>query len=183
MTQHRAVFLDLNGTLVTPVLVGRLADLTVIEGATEGVERLCRVGFVCPVITVQSRIEKGLFSEAEFRTWFHALATSMADGGAHLTGPYVCPHRFSTPCECAKPQTLLYERAATDHHLNLSGSFTIGDTAADAEAATGFGGRGCVVRTGYAARDTEARRAQQHASYIGDTFEDVVDWILAQEVA
>ena len=183
MEQRRAVFLDLNGTLVTPVLVEQLADLRPIDGVQEGVGRLCRAGFVCPVVTVQSRIEKGLFSEAEFRSWFEALARSMAASGAVLTGPYVCPHRFATRCACAKPQTMLYERAAVDYGLSLSGSFAVGDTAADVEAAERFGGRGCLVLTGYSARDEEAFRAQRFASYTGRTFGEVVDWILRQEAA
>ena len=183
MDRRRAVFLDLNGTLVTPVLVEQLEDLRPIDGVREGVARLCRAGFVCPVITVQSRIQKGLFSEAAFQAWFDALARSMAARGAVLTGPYVCPHRFPTPCACAKPQTLLYERAAADHGLSLSDSFAVGDTAADVEASNRFGGRGCLVRTGYAAHDAEASRAQQFSACTGRTFGDVVDWILRQEAA
>lgn len=181
MGERRAVFLDLNGTLVTPVLVEQLADLRLLDGVKDGVGRLCRAGFVCPVVTVQSRIEKGLFTNEEFRTWFEAFARSLAISGAVLTGPYVCPHRFATPCACSKPQTLLYERAATDHGLSLSDSFAVGDTAADLEAAKRFGGRGCLVRTGYAAGDAEAARAQRLASYNGRTFLEVVDWILRQE--
>jgi len=183
MDHRRAAFVDLNGTLVTPLLVEQLADLELIDGVPEGIARLCGAGFVCPVVTVQSRIEKGLFSEAEFHAWFEVLARSMATSGAVLSGPYVCPHRFATRCACAKPQTLLYERAAADHGLSLSGSFAVGDTAADVEAATRFGGRGCLVRTGYASRDVEMARAQRFASYTGRTFGDVVDWILAQEAA
>ncbi len=183
MDQRRAVFLDLNGTLVTPVLVEQLSELRLIDGVQEGIGRLCGGGFVCPVVTVQSRIEKGLFSEAEFHTWFEALARSMATWGTVLTGPYVCPHRFAAPCACAKPQTLLYERAAADHGLSLSGSFAVGDTAADVEASNHFGGRGCLVRTGYAAQDSEASRAQRFSAYTGRTFGEVVDWILRQEAA
>ncbi len=170
----------MNGTLVTPVLVEQLADLRLVDGVTEGISRLCRAGFVCPVVTVQSRIEKGQFSEADFRTWFEALTRNLATQGAVVTGPYVCPHRFATPCACAKPQTLLYELAAADHELSLTGSFTVGDTVADVEAANRFGGRGCLVRTGYAERDAEVTRAQRFASYTGRTFGDVVEWILRQ---
>lgn len=183
MEQRRAVFLDLSGTLVTPVLVEKLADLRVIDGVQEEVARLCRAGFVCPAVTVQSGIEKGRFSEREFLEWFEALAKTMAASGAVLTGPYVCPHRFASRCPCSKPQTLLFERAASEHGLNLPRSFVIGDTTADVEAATRFGGCGCLVRTGYAAQEAEASQAQQFASYTGRTFSDVVDWILSQEAA
>ena len=49
-----AVFLDLNGTLVLPVKPTALSDYAPIDGAVDPVAALCRVGFVCPVITVQS---------------------------------------------------------------------------------------------------------------------------------
>ena len=59
----RAVFLDLNATLVMPLKPESLSELTLIEGAGEAIARLSRADYVCPVVTVQSRITKGLFSE------------------------------------------------------------------------------------------------------------------------
>lgn len=185
MDRRKAVFLDLNGTLVTPVEVERLTELKLIEGVVEAVARLCRAGFVCPVVTIQSRIEKGVFSENEFHDWFRLFAAAMAARGADLKGPYVCPHRFSNPCACAKPLTALYEQAAADLGISLPASFTIGDTAADVEAGCHFGGRGCLVLTGYAARQPvdATARARQLASYTGRTLGEVVDWILQQPAA
>jgi histidinol-phosphate phosphatase family protein len=180
---RKAVFLDLNGTLVTPVLVERLTDLGPIEGVAEAVARLCRRGYLCPVVTVQSRIEKGLFTEKEFQAWFQGFAQSFAEVGADLKGPYLCPHRFSTPCSCAKPQTLLYTRAATELGIDLTRSFVVGDTAADIEAGRRCGSRGCLVLTGYVERNDAASEVGQMASYTGGSLADVVDWILSQEAA
>lgn len=70
MKQKRAVFLDLNGTVVLPLNQESLAEMRLIPGADHAISRLLAVGFLCPVVTVQSRIEKGLFAEAEFRAWF-----------------------------------------------------------------------------------------------------------------
>ena len=69
------MFLDLNGTLVEPLKPERLDELTLILGVVEAVARLIAAGFVCPVVTVQSRIAKGLFSSAVFETWFQRRAT------------------------------------------------------------------------------------------------------------
>jgi D-glycero-D-manno-heptose 1,7-bisphosphate phosphatase len=107
-----AVFLDLNGTLVLPLKQESLDELTLIKGADRAVARLSNVGFVCPVITVQSGIAKGRFTEEEFLDWFGTFSEMMQRRGARLEGPYVCPHRFKEPCDCEKPKTLLYERAA-----------------------------------------------------------------------
>ena len=60
MSKRKAVFLDLNGTLVMPVSAESVEDFIEIPGAREAVQRLVSAGYVCPVITVQSRIAKGI---------------------------------------------------------------------------------------------------------------------------
>ena len=111
MEKRRAVFLDLNGTLVLPLKQESLDEMTLIPGADVAITRLLAFDFVCPVVTVQARIEKGLFTEAEFRAWF---ADFFSDLGLDVKGPYVCPHRYNHPCPCEKPNSLLYEQAAQD---------------------------------------------------------------------
>src|SRR5215207_9906731 len=103
MAKDKAVFLDLNGTLVLPLKQERLSDLYPIPGAVGAVARLVRAGFLCPVITVQSRIAKGLFTSEEFLEWFRDFESALATEGAVVRGPYVCPHRFAEPCACKKP--------------------------------------------------------------------------------
>jgi histidinol-phosphate phosphatase family protein len=177
---ERAVFLDLNGTLVAPVTVDRLDQLSIIPGVGNSVARLTAAAFVCPVITVQSRIAKGVFTLAEFESWFHTFARVLGQCGAIVVGPYVCPHRFRDRCECKKPNPFLYERASEDLGIDLSRSFVIGDSADDMEAATRFSGRGCLVRTGWASDESEVVRAKPFASLIGWSVEDAVNWILTQ---
>jgi len=177
---RRAVFLDLNGTLVMPIKPERLSDLSLIEGADQAIARLSRAGFVCPVVTVQSRIAKNLFSEAEFRDWFRNFENQLKTRGANICGPYVCPHHFAEPCLCKKPNTLLYEQAAADHGIDLRGSFTIGDTAADVGAACRFGGHGCLVRTGWAVGNAVIEEAAEYAACIADSLDEVVTWVLTR---
>jgi D-glycero-D-manno-heptose 1,7-bisphosphate phosphatase len=121
----------------------------------DAIAKLSAAGFVCPVVTTQSRIEKGLFSAEEFTSWFALFRDLLGRHGADVVGPYVCPHRFANPCSCKKPNTLLYERAAVDHAIDLHRSFVVGDSAADVEAASRFGGQGCLVRTGWGADERE----------------------------
>ena len=180
---RRAVFLDLGGTLVQPLKPERLLDLAEIPGAAEAVARLSAAGFVCPVVTVQSRISKGLFSAADFDAWFAGFAADFRSRGAHLVGPYVCPHRFREPCSCKKPNTPLYERAAADHGISLAHSFVVGDSPDDMRAARGLGARGCLVRTGWAADDRVRDEAASVADVVVPSIAEAVDWILGASVA
>ena len=178
---RRGVFLDLNGTLVEPLKQERLDELTLIPGVAEAVAKLTAAGFVCPVVTVQSRIAKGLFSMAEFQTWFATFAAGLEAKGALVVGPYVCPHRFAEPCPCRKPNVLLYERAASEHQLTATDCFVIGDSPDDVRAARRLGARGCLVRTGWASDPRVVETALQDATVVADSFAQAVDWILDSE--
>jgi histidinol phosphatase-like enzyme len=70
MKKNRAVFLDLNGTIVLPLKQDTLEEMYLIDGADIAIQKLLSAGFVYPVVTVQARIEKGLFTEQKFRAWF-----------------------------------------------------------------------------------------------------------------
>ncbi len=178
--KRRGVFLDLNGTLVLPIIVQRLGELRLIDEAGAAVAGLSKAGFVCPVVTIQSRIGKGLFSLEEFQEWFGSFAVQLRDHGAAVAGPYVCPHRFAEACHCKKPSSFLYEQAATEHGIDLHHSFVIGDSAADVEAARRFGGRGVLVRTGWAADEQEAKRGIPYASHVAESLTDATAWVLRQ---
>jgi len=176
---RKAVFLDLNGTLVLPLKQERLADLYPIPGAVESVARLVAAGFVCPVVTVQSRIAKELFTAAEFLDWFRDFSVAVSREGAMLSGPYVCPHRYSERCECKKPNTLLYERAIDDLGIAVADSFVIGDSPDDVRAASRLGTQSCLVRTGWAADPTVVATVQSEASLVASSIVEAVDWILS----
>ena len=178
MREQRAVFLDLNGTVVLPLKQDSLDEMTLISGSDVAITRLLALGFVCPVVTVQSRIEKGLFTEAAFRAWF---ADFFGNKGLDVKGPYVCPHRFDHLCPCEKPNSCLYQQAAEELSLNLRRSYTMGDSPQDVEAACRFGGTGCLVRTGWAADVRVVEEARASAAFIGDTITDAVEWIVSRE--
>lgn len=127
---------------------------------------------------MRSRIARGLFSMADFQAWFAAFATGLATHGAPVVGPYVCPHRYGEPCPCKKPNSLLYERAATEHHLSAADCFVIGDSPDDVRAARNLGARGCLVRTGWARDPLVVEKAVHDASFVADSFRHAVDWIL-----
>ena len=177
------VYLDLAGTIVLPLKPESLGEIRPIPGAVQAIARLCAAGYRCPVITVQARIEKGLFTEPEFREWFTTFAARLRQQGALVEGPYVCPHRFATTCACKKPNALLYERAAEELGLQLAGAYVIGDSADDMEAAERFGGVGCLVRTGWAQEQVHLDRARPHAAFVAADLVEATEWILGRAAA
>ena len=178
MRPSRAVFLDLNGTLVLPLKQESLSEIKLIPNVDLAVARLIEEKFICPVITIQSGIAKGRFTEFEFRNWFSDFFSKLK---LDLKGPYICPHRFAEHCICKKPNLFLYEQAAKEYSIDLSKSYVIGDTILDVIAGKKMGGAGCLVRTGWGSNESEYQNAKHSASYIGQTLGDVVNWILSDK--
>lgn len=173
---RRAVFLDLNGTLVMPVQVQSPTEHQPIPGSIEAVRLLNRAGFVCPVVTIQSRIEKGLFTAQAFLDWFTLLQAQFQEQDAEIVGPYVCPHRRSTACTCRKPQPDLYWQAAAAWEIDCARSYVVGDTIDDIRAGRRIGARACFVRTGWA--NFHLAETGHEADYIGDDIRAVAAWIV-----
>lgn len=177
---NRAVFLDLNGTLVLPVKVNNPREYRLIAGSIEAVKMLNAAGFICPVITVQSRIEKGIFTREAFEQWFRDLQTSFAEADAQLAATYICPHSFLTRCECHKPKAKLYLDAVADLKIDLTQSYVVGDTYADIQAGKAIGTKTCFVRTGWA--DRYLAEHGHEADFIGEDIRAVASWIVEDAV-
>ena len=174
--KKRAVFLDLNGTLVEPVQVTAPNQYNLIPNTAKAICLLNEAEFLCPVITVQGRIERGMYTQQAFLDWFTGFQKNLQNKNAHLLGPYVCPHRQGTHCACKKPKPLLYHQAAKDWHIDTKKSYVVGDTIGDVRAATAIGAKGCFVETGWAAKDIAEHGDE--ACFIGENILAVAQWII-----
>lgn len=174
---QKAVFLDLNGTLVMPVKVETPSEYQPIIGSVEAVHLLNQAGFICVVITVQSGINKWRYTETEFRAWFAELQHTWAVQGATLSGVYVCPHSGNAGCNCHKPKPKLYLDAAHDHDIDCTRSYVVGDTYSDIQAGWAIGAKTCFVETGWA--NWHVPEHGSEANFVGADILAVARWIIA----
>lgn len=147
-----AVFLDRDGTVVEERdYLADPDDVALVPGAARAIVRLREAGYAVVVVTNQSGIARGLYSEADYRAVAARVSELLAAEGATLTGTYYCPHHpdLTGPCDCRKPGTGMYRRAAADLGLDLSRSVYVGDKVTDVEPGLALGGRSLLVRTGY----------------------------------
>jgi D-glycero-D-manno-heptose 1,7-bisphosphate phosphatase len=157
-TLRPAVFLDRDGTIIEEV--GYLHDpskVKLIPGAAEAVRRLNERGVAVVVVTNQSGVGRGRFSESAVARVHDELARQLAGGGARWDGVYYCPHHPDDGCDCRKPGPGMFRRAAAEHGLDLGRSFVVGDKVSDIRAGMLLGCRTVLVLTGYGVE--EARRA------------------------
>jgi len=154
--RQAAVFLDRDGTINEEVgFLDSLEKLHLVRGAAEAIRLVNESGMKAVVVTNQSGVARGFFTEA-FVDEVHAhLREMLRKEGAFLDGIYFCPHhptegrgRYLRSCDCRKPSPGLLIRAADELSLDPERSYMIGDTLTDMGAASRSGARGILVRTG-----------------------------------
>jgi len=150
VTKSRAAaFLDRDGTIIVDrEYPGDPDAVELIPGSVEAIVQLRDGGLLILVVTNQSGIGRGLISDADYQAVQGRMETLLARGGAMLDGAYYCPHApdLDPPCDCRKPATGLYLRAAEEHDVDLDGSYFIGDRMRDVLPGVTLGGRGFLVR-------------------------------------
>jgi len=182
-----AVFLDRDGTLLEEAgYLDRLERLVFFPYAVDAVRLLNRAGFAIVIVTNQAGVARGIFKEAFVEEAHQHISARLAAGGARIDAFYYCPHHpeavveaYRRSCDCRKPQSGLFTRAAAELDLALDRSFVVGDRWHDLEAGQRVGARGILVRTGYG--KTEASSSGSHAapSAIVDNMMEAVSWILS----
>jgi D-glycero-D-manno-heptose 1,7-bisphosphate phosphatase len=153
-----AAFLDRDGTVIVErEYLSDPAGVTLVPGAVEALQRLRDAGFALVIVTNQSGIGRGLYTEADYQAVRLRLDQVLAAEGVILDGSWHCPDDpRSGDVPCRKPNTGMHRAAAAALGLDPSRSLFIGDRVGDVLPALEFGGRGILVRTGYG-REHEER--------------------------
>lgn len=151
--RQKAIFLDRDGTINKYVgFLRDINDFELISGASEAIRKINESGYLAIVVTNQPVVARGDVTIKELDDIHEKLETELGKSGAYIDAIYYCPHHpdkgfegeipeLKIECDCRKPKPGMLLRAAEDYNIDLSKSFMIGDSEADAEA--GFKA-GCV---------------------------------------
>jgi D-glycero-D-manno-heptose 1,7-bisphosphate phosphatase len=167
-----AAFLDRDGTIIQERHY--LADpdgVELVPGTPAALRALAGLGYALVIVTNQSGIARGLYSEADFQAVQQRLEEVLAAQGVRFDAVYHCPHHpdVTGPCDCRKPDTGMYRRAVERLGLSPERSVYVGDRLKDVLPAREMGGRGYLVRTGYG--DEEAAGVPADVTVIADLAE------------
>lgn len=156
---NAAIFLDRDGVINEDGdYVVNIDDFKFIDGSIEAMQLLQQKGYKLVVITNQSGIARGYFSEDDFFILTEWMDWSLADRGVELDGIYYCPHHpskgigeYKLDCDCRKPKTGMLDSASEELGIVLSRSYLVGDKLSDIEAGMAAGLKACyLVKTGKA---------------------------------
>jgi len=177
---RRAVFLDRDGTVC--VLVDYLQDpddVELLPGSAEAIKILNDTGFLVVIITNQSALARGYFTEAVLETVHERMHRLLEKAGAHIDAIYFCPHHPDDKCGCRKPEPGLVLRSSKELGVDLSRSFMVGDKIADVTAGKSAGCKGILVLTGYGSGELALRdKWDSVPDHIADNLLGAVEWIM-----
>lgn len=173
-----AIFLDRDGTLNKEIgYLSRVEDLVLLPGVPKAIRALNERALPAIVITNQSGIGRGYYTEAAMQRVHDALAVRLAREGCHLDGFYHCPHHPDAGCDCRKPAPGMLIRAARERNIDLAASFVVGDKITDLQAGQRVGCRTVLILTGYGA---EQQNTDFPVDFVADDLLQAVQWIIQQ---
>ncbi len=143
---RRAVFIDRDDTIAKDVPYCPSPEkLVLFDGVGMSIKRLNEAGFLVIVVTNQSGVGRGFFTEAKLSEIHEKMRQDLAREGAKVDAVYHCPHLPEEGCECRKPNIGMVLQAMEDFDIDLSSSYVVGDSEREMELARRFGAKGIQV--------------------------------------
>ena len=150
---NKAVFLDRDGTInADKNYLYRVEDFEFLPGAVEALRMLQSHGFLLIIITNQSGIARGYYTENDFLTLTEWMLERLKESGVNIAKVYYCPHlpdakipEYRKICDCRKPETGLFEEAAREFDVDMAVSFAVGDKMRDCSICEKTECRGFII--------------------------------------
>ncbi len=131
---NKALFLDRDGIInIDTAYVSRVEDFHFIDGIFDLCERAQKKGYLIIVVTNQSGIAQGFFTEADFQRLTAYMCKQFEAHGITITAVYHCPYHGDHPDR--KPNPGLFIQAGKAYQLDFAASVAIGDKERDIQAA------------------------------------------------
>lgn len=137
---QRALFLDRDGIVnVDHGYISKIEDFEFTDGILELMKHFQNAGYQLFIITNQSGIGRGYYSEKDFQILTQWMLEALKKEGITIREVYHCPHTPDDKCQCRKPETGMIEQAAKTYPIDLKNSWMIGDKESDIRLAENAG--------------------------------------------
>ena len=132
---------------------GDPAKMHVFPYSPGAVRRLNDAGYLVIVVTNQSGIGRGMYTVDDMVATNEEMKRQLAVAGARIDDIYFCPHLPDAGCSCRKPATGMGERAISEHGLDPSQCWMVGDNDKDVEFGRRLGMRTLKVSSSFTLED------------------------------
>ena len=182
---NKAVFFDRDGTLNVDVhYLYRIEDFQWTEDAIAAIKYCNDQDWRVIVITNQSGVARGYYTEQDIQRLHGWMNEDLAKYGAHIDAFYYCPHhpdgsvpQYAVACDCRKPKPGMFERIAGCFNTDLAGTYAVGDSLRDLQAAVAAGARPVLVLSGKG-RNTQKENQIPEGTLVFDDLAATVEYLL-----
>lgn len=159
----KAIILDRDGIInVEKDYLHRIEDFEFEEGAKEGLKILSSLGYILVVVTNQSGIARGYYTEEDLVILNEYIKKILLKDGVEIKAFYYCPHhlekgigKYRIDCNCRKPKTGMLDEAVKDFDIDRESSFMVGDNISDIKAGLNAKIQPILVKTGHGLEHVE----------------------------
>jgi D-glycero-D-manno-heptose 1,7-bisphosphate phosphatase len=159
-----AVFLDRDGTLNEEVnYLHKIENFEWVSGAPQAVKRLNEFGVPVLVVTNQSGVARGYYTEDDVDRLHAWMNEELAKIGAKVDAFYFCPYhpegtveQYRALSHCRKPNPGMFETAMEEWRVDPARSFVVGDKNTDLVPGNELGMTTILVRTGHGEAEDES---------------------------
>ncbi|ADV33691.1 D,D-heptose 1,7-bisphosphate phosphatase [Candidatus Blochmanniella vafra str. BVAF] len=150
MNAKSAIFLDRDGTInINNNYISQINNFFFIDNVIKTLLELQDMGFILIIVTNQSGIARGFFTEEQFLYLTKWMISYLKSYFIYIDAVYYCPHhvkgkvkKFKQFCCCRKPNPGMLINAKKYFNINMSKSYIIGDSKYDM-----FAGKSAQVGT------------------------------------
>jgi D-glycero-D-manno-heptose 1,7-bisphosphate phosphatase len=165
---RRALFLDRDGTVIVHIpYLADAEDVALLPGAGEALARFTAADYLLVLITNQSGVGRGYFSETQLAAQHERLRELLAPYAVAFAALHYCPHRPDDGCTCRKPLPGMIQTAASELGINCGESWMVGDRESDIGAGVAAGCR-TVLLADAAPAATAATQVQPALPAVAD---------------
>lgn len=167
---RKAAFLDRDGVInIDHGYLYQSEQFDFIDGVFEACRHLQNLGYLLIVVTNQSGIARGYYTEHQFALLTSWMKQQFAAQGVKIDGVYYCPHHvekgqspYNIDCDCRKPHPGMFHQAIREYGIDPAQSLMLGDKAADMQAAAAAGvARKVLVLSGQTLTDDDKQQADE----------------------
>ncbi len=145
MAKNKCIFLDRDGVINKDYVdyVYSLEKLTILPGVSDALIRLKNAGYLLIIITNQSGITKGIYTEADVMLVHEAVQKDCKNA---IDDIYLAPfHESKHKSLSRKPGSLMFERAIAKYNVDTENSWMIGDKERDLVPSKSLGIKSILV--------------------------------------